>query len=107
MLKPGGDYIVYPRFRKHNAHSIWGRLFPHFTEKETRLYNPVDFKGLEGECSELVLDSLDELSFEIQFSRAPAGVERGRLRSGNRPHCLSTPMKGARAKPQIFSESLS
>ena len=68
VLKPGGYYIVYTRFKKHNARSIWGRLFPHFAEKETRLYNPADFKGLEGECSELVLDSLDELSFEIQFS---------------------------------------
>ena len=24
VLKPGGHYIVYTRFRKHNARSIWG-----------------------------------------------------------------------------------
>ena len=69
VLKPAGYYIVYTRFRKHNARSIWGQLFPHFAEKENRLYDPDDFERLDGECSELVLDSLDEFSFEIPFSR--------------------------------------
>ena len=69
VLKPGGHYIVYTRFRKHNARSIWGRLFPHFADKESRLYNPSDFEGLDGECPELVLDSLEEFSFDIPFSR--------------------------------------
>ena len=69
VLKPGGRYIVYTRFRKQNARSIWGQLFPHFAEKETRLHNPEDFKRLEAEFPELVLESLDELSFEKRFSR--------------------------------------
>jgi len=69
VLKPGGCYVVYTRFRKQNARSIWGRLFPHFAEKETRLYHPVDFERLEGEFPELALESLDELSFEKPFSR--------------------------------------
>ena len=69
VLEPGGCYIVYTRFRKHNARSIWGQLFPRFAEKETRLYDPEDFEGLDGACPELVLDSLDELSFERRFSQ--------------------------------------
>ncbi len=69
VLKPGGCYVVYTRFRKQNDRSIWGRLFPHFAEKETRLYNPEDFQGLEAEFPELALESLDELSFEKPFSR--------------------------------------
>jgi ubiquinone/menaquinone biosynthesis C-methylase UbiE len=69
VLKPGGCYIVYTRFRKHNARSIWGRLFPHFTEKETRLYNPEDFQRLEAEYPGLALESLEELSFKKPFSR--------------------------------------
>ena len=69
VLKPGGYYIVYTRFREHNTRSIWGRLFPHFADKESRLYNPADFEGLDGECPELILDSLEEFSFEIPFSR--------------------------------------
>ncbi len=69
VLRPGGSYVVYTRFRKQNACSIWGQLFPHFAEKETRLYNPEDFERLEVEYPELALESLDELSFEKPFSR--------------------------------------
>ena len=69
VLKPGGSYVVYTRFRQQNNRSIWGRLFPHFAEKETRLYDPVDFERLEAEFPELTLESLDELSFEKPFSR--------------------------------------
>ena len=68
VLKPGGCYVVYTRFRKQNARSIWGRLFPHFAEKEIRLYDPEDFQRLEAEFPELTLASLDELSFEKPFS---------------------------------------
>ena len=69
VLRPGGNYVVYTRFQKQNANSIWGQLFPHFAEKETRLYNPEDFERLEAEYPELALESLDELSFEKPFSR--------------------------------------
>ncbi|MDA2934570.1 class I SAM-dependent methyltransferase [Acidobacteria bacterium AH-259-D05] len=69
VLRPGGYYVVYTRFREQNANSIWGQLFPHFAEKETRLYNPEDFERLEAEYPELALESLDELSFEKPFSR--------------------------------------
>ena len=69
VLEPKGYYIVCTLFRKHNERSIWGRLFPHFAEKETRLYNPADFEGLDREYPKLVLNSLDEFSFEIPFSR--------------------------------------
>lgn len=68
VLKPGGSYIVYTRFKKHNDRSIWGRLFPLFAEKETRLYNPEDFERLDRQLHGLVMQSLNELSFEIPFS---------------------------------------
>ena len=69
VLNPGGCYIVYTRFRQHNARSIWGQLFPYFTEKETRLYDPEDFQKVGAEYPNLALESSDELSFEIPFSR--------------------------------------
>ena len=69
VLKPGGCYVIYTRFRKQNARSIWGQLFPHFAEKETRLYNPEDFQRLETEFPDLALESLNELSFEKPFFR--------------------------------------
>ena len=68
VLKPGGYYIIYTRFRKQNDRSIWGQLFPHFAQRESRLYNLEDFERLDREFPELMLDSLDELSFEIPFS---------------------------------------
>ena len=67
VLRAGGSYVVYTRFQKHNARSIWGQLFPHFAEKETRLYNPEDFEQIEREFPQLALESLDELSFEKSF----------------------------------------
>ena len=68
VLRPGGSYVVYTRFWKQNARSIWGQLFPHFAQRESRLYHPEDFERLDREFPELMLDSLDELSFEIPFS---------------------------------------
>lgn len=36
-LTGGGRLFVYSRLPEHNARSIWGRYFPGFLEKETRL----------------------------------------------------------------------
>ena len=36
-LAPDGRLFVYTRLPEHNARSIWGRFFPGFVEKETRL----------------------------------------------------------------------
>jgi cyclopropane fatty-acyl-phospholipid synthase-like methyltransferase len=36
-LTAGGHLFVYTRLPRQNARSIWGRYFPGFTEKETRL----------------------------------------------------------------------
>ncbi|MDA2928747.1 class I SAM-dependent methyltransferase [Acidobacteria bacterium AH-259-O06] len=69
VLRPRGYYVVYTRFREQNARSIWGRFFPHFSEKEIRLYKPEHFERLDQEFPELALESLDEFSFEKPFSR--------------------------------------
>ena len=39
VLKPGGDLFVYTRTPAQNAASIWGRLFPGFAARETRLWS--------------------------------------------------------------------
>ncbi|MCL5943007.1 MAG: class I SAM-dependent methyltransferase [Actinobacteria bacterium] len=41
-LRPGGLLFIYTRFRSHNERGIWGRYFPRFTEKETRLHEEED-----------------------------------------------------------------
>ena len=38
VLGPGGHIFIYTRTRSQNAGSVWGRYFPGFSEKETRLY---------------------------------------------------------------------
>lgn len=38
VLRDEGYLFIYTRLRSQNARNIWGRYFPLFTEKETRLY---------------------------------------------------------------------
>ncbi|MEE9249105.1 MAG: class I SAM-dependent methyltransferase [Dehalococcoidia bacterium] len=38
VLKEDGKVFLYTRLREQNATTIWGRFFPGFLEKETRLY---------------------------------------------------------------------
>ena len=38
VLKDGGSIFIYTRLRSQNARNIWGRHFPLFLEKESRLY---------------------------------------------------------------------
>jgi ubiquinone/menaquinone biosynthesis C-methylase UbiE len=39
VIKKGGYLFVYTRLREQNSRNIWGRYFPQFHEKETRLYS--------------------------------------------------------------------
>lgn len=38
-VRDGGRIFVYTRLPDQNARTIWGRHFPEFTERETRLYD--------------------------------------------------------------------
>ena len=38
ILKSGGYLFIYTRLREQNKRNIWGRHFPEFHQKETRLY---------------------------------------------------------------------
>ncbi|MDH3665012.1 MAG: hypothetical protein OEU92_34195, partial [Alphaproteobacteria bacterium] len=47
-LATGGHLFVYTRLPEQNARSIWGRYFPDFTAKETRLLELGDIhQGIE------------------------------------------------------------
>lgn len=43
VLKKGGSYVVFSRFREQNDRSFWGKNFPKFAVKENRLYNREEF----------------------------------------------------------------
>lgn len=68
ILRPGGYYIIFSRFRDQNVRSIWGQHFPFFVDKETRLYDPEDFKRIEKYFPEFKLESIEELLFKVPFS---------------------------------------
>ncbi len=44
VLKKEGLLFVYTRTRTQNSRNIWGMYFPMFNRKESRLYNPGEFK---------------------------------------------------------------
>ena len=44
ILWDGGYLLVYTRLRNQNSRSVWGRFFPLFTSKETRLYEEDELK---------------------------------------------------------------
>ena len=44
ILQDGGYLFVYTRMRSQNSRSVWGRFFPLFTSKETRLYEEDELK---------------------------------------------------------------
>ena len=68
ILKRGGSYIIFSRFWEQNVRSIWGKYFPAFADKETRLYHPEDFQKLVDDFPVFILESIEELEFEIPFS---------------------------------------
>ncbi len=43
VLKDNGLIFIYSRTRTENKQSIWGRYFPLFVKKESRLYEPEEF----------------------------------------------------------------
>jgi len=66
VLKKGGSYVVFSRFREQNDRSFWGKNFPKFAVKENRLYNREEFVDAAEKVEEFDLDNISELSFEKQ-----------------------------------------
>lgn len=56
-LKDNRYLFVYTRLRSQNKRNIWGRYFPKFHEKETRLYYLEEFKMVLEKIKPLKLDS--------------------------------------------------
>lgn len=56
VLRPSGRLWIYTRTPQQNARSIWGRLFPGFAERETRL--------LSEESLRLAIDCVPGLNLE-------------------------------------------
>ncbi|OGO18409.1 MAG: hypothetical protein A2Z15_02145 [Chloroflexi bacterium RBG_16_50_11] len=57
-LKAGGYLFMYSRLREQNEKNVWGLYFPHFIEKETRLYSLDGLKQSVAAVENLVFESI-------------------------------------------------
>jgi len=58
ILKHNGILFVYTRLRSQNRRNIWGKYFPGFHDKETRLYEIDHLKQQVAEIESLELQSI-------------------------------------------------
>lgn len=75
--------FIYTRFRSQNARNIWGRFFPGFSEKETRLYELPELKQVIAGFPELEIG-------EIKYFRFPRVASLDWLLKQARHHHYST-----------------
>lgn len=67
-LKAGGHVFIYTRLPEQNRRTIWGRLFPDFARKETRLYEFADMRRWIEESESLELEAVTPFSYPRQAS---------------------------------------
>ena len=64
VLKNGGYLFVYTRTRSQNGRNIWGKFFPLFCEKETRLYEIDELSNIIQKFPELKLQKIKIFKFK-------------------------------------------
>lgn len=75
VLRPCGQIFIYTRLREQNESSIWGRYFPDFANRETRLYGREEIDRWVRELEELELDHVETFRF-ARRSSLPELLER-------------------------------
>lgn len=64
VLKKGTLLFVYTRTKTQSVENIWGKYFPLYNKKESRLYETKDFEFILDEISELELIEEKKFRFE-------------------------------------------
>jgi len=64
VLRSGGYLFIYTRLQEQNEGNIWGRHFPQFCQKETRLYTLNTFMRMVTAVSTLWVKSIEYYSYE-------------------------------------------
>jgi ubiquinone/menaquinone biosynthesis C-methylase UbiE len=64
VIKKDGAVFIYTRLRSQNARNIWGRYFPLFSEKETRLYELDEIERWLQAVGLLRLDTVREFKYK-------------------------------------------
>ena len=79
ILKSGGYLFIYTRIRDQNRRNIWGRYFPKFHQKETRLYTPDTLTQSVAAVPNLRIKSIEYFKYGRTSSLAQL-LERARAR---------------------------
>lgn len=64
VLKDKGYLFIYTRTRTQNSRNIWGKYFPLFNQKETRLYELYELKSILREVPELVIQNVEFFKYQ-------------------------------------------
>jgi ubiquinone/menaquinone biosynthesis C-methylase UbiE len=67
VTKKSGLVFIYTRLRSQNANNIWGKYFPSFLEKETRLYEQDEMESMVNSTS-MVVESAESFRFKRTLS---------------------------------------
>ena len=59
ILKDKGYLFIYTRLKNQNGRNIWGKYFPMFNKKETRLYKLSELKKILRKVPKLKIDSIE------------------------------------------------
>ncbi|MFQ5825687.1 MAG: class I SAM-dependent methyltransferase [bacterium] len=77
VLKDEGYLFIYTRLRSQNIRSIWGKYFPLFNQKETRLYELEELKSIIEEMPRLEIQNMEFFKYK-RVSRLDWLVEQAR-----------------------------
>ena len=64
VLKKGGWMFLYTRLRSQNSRNIWGRYFPQFNQKETRLYELDELEAAFRQTPGLNIQSIEYFKYK-------------------------------------------
>ena len=68
LLVDNGQLFVYTRLREQNSNNIWGKYFPGFLKRETRLYHEGEIEKGLSKASSLELNSVIKFSYKRSVS---------------------------------------
>ncbi len=68
VLQPSGRLIIYTRTPEQNQRTIWGQLFPHFAERETRLYSEGTLRAALDAVNDIESVELLEMPWTLRTS---------------------------------------
>ena len=64
LLAGDGQLFVYTRLREQNSRNIWGKYFPGFHKRETRLYQQGEIEKELSKVSSLKLNSVTKFHYQ-------------------------------------------